>query len=332
MRVIALGRTRLLYNSIKFLHEHGIEIVLIGTCNEAPEYKIKASDFKQLADNLKTEFFCDAHINTKERIEQIKSLKPDVAISVNWLGLISQEIINCFPNGILNCHAGDLPRYRGNATSNWAIINGENEIVLTIHKMEFDLDTGDIVFQKRFYINESMKIGELYRLFEKSVPEMFYKSVIGLNDKSIIQKPQKKNPSEALRCYPRIPSDSYLNWSKSAEYLNRIVRASSEPFLGAYTYFNGEKIVILSSHVELFEIPSMYIPGQVLWKRKNTGEVGVATGSGILVIERIMHGNGNECNATDIIKSLRSRLGVMIEDEIYMLMKKVKNLEELIKK
>lgn len=332
MRVIALGRTKLLYDTIKFLHEHDIEIVLIGTCQEAPEYNINVSSFKQLADSIGADFFCDTHINTEERIEQIIMLKPDIAISVNWIGLISQDIINCFPNGILNCHAGDLPRYRGNAVANWAIINGEREIVLSIHKMDSGLDTGDIVLQKRFSIDENMKIGELYRLFEKSVPKMFYKSVIGLKDGSIIQKPQEKNPSKALRCYPRIPSDSYLEWVKSAEYLNKIVRASSEPFLGAYTYLNGEKIVILSSHVELFEIPSVYIPGQVLWRRQDTGEVGVATGKEVLVIEKVRDENGKECNPTDIIRSLRARLGIMIEDETYLLMKKVKYLEELIKK
>lgn len=332
MRVIALGRTKLLYDSIRFLHEQGLEIVLIGTCQESPEYNITASDFEQLADNIGADFFCDTHINTEERIHQIKTLKPDIAISVNWLGLIGQEIIECFPNGILNCHAGDLPRYRGNAVANWAIINGESEIVLSVHKMDLGLDTGDIILQKKFSIDENTKIGELYRLFEENIPKMFYKSVTGLKDGSLIQKPQEKDPLKALRCYPRIPSDSCLNWSESARYLNKIIRASSEPFSGAYTYLNGEKITILSSHVELFETPSLYVPGQVLWKRKHTGEVGMATGDGVLVIEKIRDESGYECNPTDIIKSLRTRLGMNLENEIYLLMKKVSYLEELIKK
>ena len=331
MRVVALGRTKLLYDSIKYLHSKGIEIILIGTCQEAPEYSVKAEDFKKLANDIGAEFFSDAQLNKLDILKQVKRLKPDIAISVNWLNIITNEFINIFPNGILNCHAGDLPRYRGNAVANWAIINMEKEIVLTIHKMNEELDSGDIILQRKMQVNNGTKIGDVLTFFEKNAHEMFYESIVGLMNGKIVSKPQDKDPCKALRCYPRIPADSFLDWNQNSEYLDRIVRASSEPFSGAYTYFNGNKLVILKSHVEKYLVSSLNIPGQVLWKRKSTGEVGVGTGDGVLVLEKIKTENGEETIPTEIIKSLRARLGMMVEDEIYLLMKKVRELEKLLR-
>lgn len=332
MRVAALGRTKLLYDSIKHLYNKGMKIVLIATSKSSPEYSVTEKDFENLAKSIGAEFFNDVHINNSDKINMIKKLNPDIGISINWQGIINEEIIKIFPYGLLNCHAGDLPKYRGNAVANWAIINGEKEITVTIHKMDKGLDTGDVVLKKGIPINDNTKIADIVESLENIVPIMFYDSVIGLNSGKIVPIQQDKDLKKALRCYPRIPSDSFIDWNESAEYINKLVRASSEPYSGAYTYFNKKKLYILRSHIEKFQVPSVYIPGQVVWKKNDKGEVGIATKKDILVIEKVKIGDGEAILPTEVIKSLRTRLGMMLQDEIYLLWSRVNELEKHFKK
>ena len=117
------------------------------TSKAAPEYK-KEQDFKDLADGISTTFIQTGKINSKKVIDKIKSLGIiDIAVSIEYSGVIAAEIIDLFPMGILNAHGGDLPKYRGNACQAWAIIKGE-ENRLCIHKMiGGELDSGDIVLR-----------------------------------------------------------------------------------------------------------------------------------------------------------------------------------------
>ena len=329
MKVVALGRTRMLYDSIIFLHNKGIEIPLIITSKAQSEYDITEGDFEKLAESIGTEFINNVKINEAETVEKLKKINADMAISVNWQNIISEEVIQCFPNGILNCHIGDLPKYRGNAVINWAIINGEEEVVITIHKMDKGLDTGDIVLKEKVRIN-GLNIGKVMKICNSKIPQMFYKSVHGLLSGKIIPAKQESEIGKSLRCYPRIPLDSFIDWNNTAEKINTLIRASSEPFIGAYTYFNTKKLYILRSHVEKNIQPSLFVPGQVLWRRTQTGEVGIATGKDVLVIEKVKYDNLENILPTEVIISLRSRLGMYVEEEIYLLLQKVKKLEDMV--
>jgi len=330
LKIVALGRTKLLYDSINLLYRKGFNIGLIATSKAAPEYEVDEYDFRKLAKEVGAEFINDSNINSLENIEKIKKIKPDIAISVNWQSILEKKIIDCFPNGILNCHVGDLPKYRGNAVINWALINGENRVTITIHKMDENLDSGDIVLKKNININKKTKVLEILSECNKVVPQMFYESIDGLLNERLEVISQSKNLRDVLRCYPRKPMDSFIDWKNTAEYIDRLIRASSEPFIGAYTYLNNQRIYILKAHVEKLLEPSLYIPGQVLWKKDDTGEVAIGTGKDILVIEKIKEENGQLVLPTQCIKSLRTRLGIQAEDEIYLLWQKIRKLEKII--
>lgn len=175
MKVIALGRTEMLYESISKIKEGGHDIPLIITCGASPGYKILPADFERLAGIIGADFLLTERINDPEIIEKIKACGPDIAISVNWKNIIGQQVINCFPLGIINAHAGDLPRYRGNAVPNWAIINGEDKVVLTVHLMAPELDAGPVVLKRPMAIAESTYISEVYDFMKKIFRKCFWK-------------------------------------------------------------------------------------------------------------------------------------------------------------
>lgn len=310
MRIAALGRTRALWNTINSLVASGHEICLIATCRSAPEYTVKEEDFRDLAMNLGVPFLLTQNLNSPEAIEQLRSAQAEIAISVNWISIIGKEACELLPFGILNAHAGDLPRYRGNAPVAWAILQGEKSIGITIHQMDpHELDAGPIVLKDYFPVSDETYVGEVFEFFDSRVPEMFVEAITGLGAGNIVPQPQPTDPSLSLRCYPRRPEDGLIHWGQPADSIARLVRASAEPFSGAFTFLQSERLIIWRARPQIWPSPSLAVPGQVVWRDTASGEIGVAAGDGVLILQEIEINHGRSMPAT-IIKSLRERLGL----------------------
>lgn len=332
MKVVAIGRTEILYDSIKKLECAGHEIVLIITGQEVQEYKKGSNDFKWLSEYLGINFIKTENINATEIIDAIKNSKADIAISVNWKTIIGQSVIDCFKYGIVNAHLGDLPRYRGNAVGNWAILSGESHVALSLHLMTLDLDSGPILMQKKMPLNDTTRIGEVYEFIQQECPDMFIDIIKQFNNGSIKPHIQSDDPSLALRCYPRMPRDGEINWNQNAVQIDRLIRASSEPFEGAYTFIGIKKMIIHRAHIKQSPTPFLGIPGQVAERRSIKGEVVVITGDGLLVLEEIEMEDKGRKKASDIIKSIRTRLGMDYSNEILHLNIRFAELEATINK
>jgi methionyl-tRNA formyltransferase len=328
MRVAVLGRTKMLYDAIECLKKAGHEIALIGTCQAAPEYDVTEIDFEKKAKELSVPFFCHANINTPEMMETIKAADADIAVSMNWLTLIPEKVMKLFPYGILNAHCGDLPKYKGNACPNWAIIKGEKEFAITIHFMAEELDSGDIVIKKYYPITEDINITDIYQIAEQEIPQLFVLAIDKIQ-KSGGGSPQSDRPEDKLRCYPRIPTDSLIDWSWSCDEISKVVRASAKPFSGAYTFYNDIKLHIMKCTKKAYEYPCYVYPGQVIAVDRRNGTVEIAAGDGIIVVEKIVI-NDEEYQAADILKSTRIRLNYCLQEEIYGLKKQITELKEQI--
>lgn len=331
MKFAVLGRTQWLYESIKACIARGHEVALIGTCPEVPEYKLTENDFLKLAGELNCPSFSDHAINNPKYIQMVKESKAEVAISVNWLTRIGSAMLNAFKHGIINAHAGDLPRFRGNACPNWAILTGENKVVITLHKMTEELDAGPILLQRDYELRNETYIKEIYEFMDDNIPIMFAQVLDSLEMGRITPKIQSMLSKDSLRCFPRLHIDSEIDWNKSAINLARLVRASGEPFAGAYTFKGDERIVVWKAHAEQLAYPYLGIAGQVVDIRSHNGEVAVLTGDGILLLEEIETLSSGRKLAFDIIKSTRIRLGLNFTENIINLSERVNKLESLIK-
>ena len=291
MRFAALGRTRMLLDAIAACVEAGHECVHVATAPAAPEYGVGPEDFAALARRLGASY------------GEIEPAGAEIAISVNWPTLIPSGVRDRFPRGILNGHAGDLPRFRGNAAPNWAILLGEPRVVATVHEMADELDAGPIIVQRALEIDESTYVGEVYAFLERTFPALFAEALDGLEAGTLAPLPQAGEP---LRCYPRRPEDGELDWRLDAVALARLVRASAEPFAGAFGRLEDEPVTVWRARPEPLREPSVGIPGQVMARRPETGEVDVLTGDGRLVLEEVETAAGR-MPAADAIRSLRAR-------------------------
>ena len=294
--------------------DSGHEIVLIITSKASPEYLIDENDYKLFAQKHNIPFRCTSRIS--ETVDIIKECKGEIGVSMNWPGIIKEDVIGLFSKGILNSHPGDLPRYRGNACPNWAIINHEKRVALTIHFMESGvLDSGDILVKKYYDLGRETTIGDVYSWLEQVIPTAFKQAVEGIETCSISPKSQNDLGLKPLRAFPRIPQDSFIDWNQDAATVDMIIRSSSCPFIGAYTYWKRKKLYILESGYREYPFDVLSCPGQVTSIDRENGTVGVATTKGELIIKKVRYDDATIC-PTEIITSMRSRLGMNVEEEI----------------
>lgn len=306
MRVAIIGRTELLYDSARQLREAGHQIVCIVTAKEAPEYRRGAEDFRLLATEWGIPFANSPKIiECKDFLSQARA---DIAVSINYSGVIPEKITGMFRHGILNAHGGDLPRYRGNACQAWAILNGEERIGLCIHRMIGDeLDSGDIIVRSYLPIDHNTKISAVWEWMAKATPGLMIEAVNRLAaDPDYVLERQPKDPKRALRCYPRRPEDGRIDWSRTALDVLRLINASNKPYAGAYCDYEGRRMVIWDAALVDDDEVFCAIPGQVT--AIAAGHIEVACGSGKLKIQRVQLEGDDECSPVRCVTSIRKRL------------------------
>ena len=304
MRVAIIGRTEILYNTATQLRDAGHEIVCILTAKEAPEYQRGVEDFRALAGKWGVPFVSSSRI--REHRHFLAQTRADIAVSINYSGVIPEEITALFPLGILNAHGGDLPRYRGNACQAWAILNGEEKIGLCIHRMiGGELDSGDIIARAYLPIDHTTKITFVMEWMSARTPDLFLDAVqlLSANPAYVLEQ-QSKEAKKALRCYPRIPEDCRIVWSKSAIDVLRGINASNRPYPGAFCHFDGKRVIVWDAELVDDLEPFCAIPGQVT--KINASSVEVACGCGKIRILSIEVDN-IMCHPVDLVTTIRSR-------------------------
>ena len=293
------------------LKDRGYEIAFVVTCKEAPEYSKTSADFRAYAESNNIPFIYNPKITAGELSGVLKDMEPvDVCVSINYSGIVPQDVIDLFTHGVLNAHGGDLPRYRGNACQAWAIINRETRIGLCIHKMiGGELDSGDIISRDYLSIDENTRIGEVNRWMDKKIPELMHDAIRKLErDPAYVLEKQSQDPKDALRCYPRTPADGRIDWSRNNEDILRLINASSEPYSGAFCFLNDQNLKVWrGSLVDDGEV-YLAVPGQVAQIEKD-GSMIVITGKGKLRIEEVSAGEEKQrVKPSLLVKSIRQRL------------------------
>lgn len=303
-KLIAIGRSRYLYDGIRHLCREGHVFSAIVTDEAYEEYDVKHTDFENLARDIGARFFLSKSVVTDEITALVIREGIRLGISANWRYVIPKPFLDLFPLGILNFHLGNLPDYKGNATVNWSIINGETFIYGNVHKMAEQMDVGDVVARKKIEIGPDTYIREVLHHAEADAP-MLYASAV----ERLLKAPsyyEIKGQVEGLRCYPRLPEDSQIDWKLPSDDVCRLVRASSHPYRGAYSFLNGQRFVIWRARSHVPKERFLAVPGHVIEVDPLAGSIRVACGSGVLEILEVEQG-GLTAKPTDFLKSVRSR-------------------------
>lgn len=307
MRVAILGRSQLLLRSAIRLLREGHEIGFVATSRGENYYTVGEKDFKDFSDKVGAQFHIGTKLDSPDVLERIRDSRCDVAVSLNWKNVLGDLVCGSFQHGIFNIHAGDLPRYRGNAAVNWAILQGEPILGLCLHRMvPYELDSGPILAREELALDQDTYVGDVYEWLELTVPGLVVYGLRMLASGTAVLVEQSKDPADALRCYPRRPEDARIDWGRSALDVRRLVRASSAPFEGAFCYLNGDnKIRVWRAEVADHPSPFLAVPGQVLFRAE--GDPIIACGEGALRITQASLDDDTDARQA-VGQSLRNRL------------------------
>lgn len=241
--------------------------------------------------------------NSNQQLKKlVEQTKPAAVVISSYNKILQEDILD--KSTFINIHHGDLPRFRGRANSNWAIILGRTEIGLTFHQVAVDLDAGRIYRQHIVPILKTDTVKTMYDKFNKIIEEDLAMVV----DKVLKGYKGEEQKGEATYCITRLPEDGYVDWNQKTEQIDRFIRALTKPFPGAFTYYKGKKMVVWDS--EIPTNPKVFegrIPGRIV--QIHTNGVEILTGDSSIIIKNVLY-TGREATANEFITSVKSSLGI----------------------
>ncbi len=209
-------------------------------------------------------FLRDSNVNGEKFLDCIEAYGADLFVSMSFDQIFGEPFINLPRLGVINCHAGKLPFYRGRNVLNWALINDEREFGVTVHFVDDGVDTGDIINQKCFPITDSDDYGTLLERAYVECAEVLLETLAEIQKGKAIRQKQSSVHPHGFYCSGRTPGDERLDWNQSSRRVFNFVRALSDPGPSARSFKGQDEILI--KRVEWIEDAPAYIgiPGAVL--------------------------------------------------------------------
>lgn len=243
MKIIFMGTPDFAKESLEAVYNAGHEVLAVVTNPDRPKgrgMKLVSSPVKEFAVEKGLKIYQPEKVkNNIEFIDEIKSLNPDVICVVAYGKILPEEILNIPKLGCINVHGSLLPKYRGAAPIQWAILNGDKETGVTTMYMDKGMDTGDMILKEKVTIGEDETTGELWDRLSKIGGELLVKTLEQIEARTAPREKQGEDYTMA----PMLNKDmAKIDWeNKSAIEVKNLVRGLN-PIMGAYTFWNGKKI------------------------------------------------------------------------------------------
>lgn len=245
MKIVFMGTPDFAVPALKALAESDKhQVTLVVTQPDRPKGrsgKPAPSDVKKCALEYGIPVFQPEKIREKEAAERLAEEKADIFVVAAFGQILPREILEMPRYGCVNIHGSLLPKYRGAAPIQWAVLNGEKEAGNTIMQMNEGLDTGDILTQESVLLDEKETAGSLYDKLSQMGGALLLRTLDRLEEGSITPVPQ----DDAQSCYAKMlrKEMGQIDWSKSAEEIGRLVRGLN-PWPSAYTHWNHKLLKI----------------------------------------------------------------------------------------
>ena len=283
MRIVFFGTPEFAVPSLERLVESRHEIVGIVTQPDRPRGRgltrlptpVKRGALEKNLDVIQPE-----NLTSRDFLKALKEWRGDCFVVVGFR-ILPVEVFGLPSKGTVNLHASLLPKYRGAAPIQWAIINGETETGVTTFFIQEKVDTGDLILQSRCAIGPKETAGELHDRLAVIGAEILGRTVDLIDENRAQTHPQKGEPSRA----PKIkPEDTILDWSLKADHIVNRIRAFS-PRPGATTFLDGKRLKCFSGSVTEVVVPEKLPPGSVM----GTGDAGllIQTGTGVVAVREV---------------------------------------------
>ncbi len=295
--------------SLQALIQNGYDVALVITQPDrrkgrgrqltAPPVKIKALEL-----NLK--LLQPAKLNEQKFLGQIRRIQPDYLIVIAYGHILSEKILQLPTSGAINVHASLLPKYRGPAPIQWAILNGAAQTGVTTMYMDKGLDTGDILLSRAEPILPEDTAATLHDRLAQTGADLLIKTLGGLAAGKIT--PRQQDHSQATYAPLLKKQDGRIDWQRPAQELETFIRGMT-PWPGAFTFHNESRLKIFKAApiTEHVSEPA----GTVL--KTFPGELAVATGKGVLSILEIQGSSGKRLAIADFLRGYKLSPGALLK-------------------
>ena len=287
MKVIFMGTPDFSVGTLDALVEAGHEVVLCVTQPDKPKGrggKMQLTPVKEAALAHNIPVFQPKRVRTPECIEELRKYDADVMVVIAFGQILPKEILEMTPYGCINVHASLLPKYRGAAPIQWAVINGEKVSGVTTMQMDEGLDTGDMLLKTEIVLDEKETGESLHDKLAAAGASLCVETLSKLEVGSIVPEKQGESPTEYARMLDKNLGN--IDWNASAVSIERLVRGLNA-WPSAYTDWCGKVMKIWEADVcpELFEEKGKSEPGTVVKVEKDSFYV--QTGDGTLAVKML---------------------------------------------
>ena len=248
MRAVVFAYHDVGVHCLEALMDAGIQIDLVITHQDDPNENIWFASVIKLCEDQRIPYVTPNANQLMDLVPWIQKLAPDYLFSFYYRHMIPAELLACAQIAALNMHGSLLPKYRGRAPINWAILHGETETGATLPVMEVRPDAGDIVGQSAVSIGPNESATEVFSKVSQAAVTVMNQVLPELIQGHIPKKPNQL----ALGSYfgGRKPADGEIQWHQSAKQVHDLVRAVAPPYPGAFTNWQGQRMIVARTSLE----------------------------------------------------------------------------------
>jgi methionyl-tRNA formyltransferase len=229
-------------NCLKALLQAGITVDLVITHEDDPKENVWFGSVAKLCAEQKIPYITPTANALSGIIPKIAALSPDYIFSFYYRHMIPAELLSCAKIAALNMHGSLLPKYRGRAPVNWAILHGETETGATLHVMEVKPDAGDIVGQASVSIGPDETATDVFGKVSSAAVKVIQDVLPELIQGRVPRKPNELQKGSYFG--GRKPADGQIHWHQSAAQVHNLVRAVAPPYPGAFTDYQGQTMIV----------------------------------------------------------------------------------------
>ena len=256
LRIVFMGTPSFAVASLRALIDAGANVVGVITAPDRPAgrgLQLQPSEVKKAAIEFGIPILQPEKLKEPAFLDQLRAWKADVQVVVAFR-MLPESVWNMPPMGSINLHASLLPKYRGAAPINWAIIQGEKETGATTFRLKHEIDTGGILLQREIPILETMNAGELHDQLMLMGADLIVDTIKGIASASLTERPQPQDESvKDLPTAPKIHTETCrIDWNRTTTSVYNLIRGLS-PYPGAFTDWNQTTIKIFKATPECCE-------------------------------------------------------------------------------
>lgn len=307
IRIVFMGTPDFATRALEGLYEAGMNIVGVFTKPDAVKgrgMKPSFSDVKKYALEKELPVYQPETFKDDACLELLRELNPEIIVVAAYGKILPPYVIDFPKYGCINLHGSILPKYRGAAPIQRAVMNGDEETGITIQRMNYGVDTGDILRIEKVAISSLDCTGDIFDKLALMGKNIIAQTVTDIADGKITPVPQ--NEDEATHAAKILPEDEVINWNKTVLEVHNTIRGLA-PFPGAKTTLAGKLLKVYASSFTDFKAPETAVCGEVVECRKNN--LFVKCADGCIALQTLKPEGSKLLTSTDMINGRKIALG-----------------------